>query len=124
MGPYGKQLVYHLQGGEEDQGEGAGEAWGFGRFPCTSGRIGGALEVADSYTRPRGDGQEVSRRWTVTVDCYCGLLWWTATLDCYGGLLRSVTVDHGLMGVGRGFIWQEGNHRQQVKVEVVKGKVN
>ena len=95
---------YHLQGGEEDQGEGAGEAWGFGRFPCTSGRIGGALEVADSYTRPRGDGQEVSRRWTATVDCYV------------------VTVDHGLMGVDRGFIWQEGNHRLQVKV--VKGKVN
>ena len=92
---------YHLQGGEEDQGEGAGEAWGFGRFPCTSGRIGGVLEVTDNYTRPRGDGQEVSRRWTATV-------------DCYGGLLRSVTVDHGLMDVGRGFIWQEGNHRQQV----------
>ena len=71
MGPYGKQLVYHLQGGEEDQGEGAGEAWGFGRFPCTSGRIGGVLEVTDNYTRPRGDGQEVSRRWTAT-ECDCG----------------------------------------------------
>ena len=38
--------------------------------------------------------------------------------------LRSGTEDGGLMGVGGGFMWKEGNHRLQVKGGVVKGKVN
>ena len=65
--------------------------FGLRRISLDRGRIGGATEVADSYTRPWGDGLEVSR----------------------SGLLRSGTGDHGLRGVGHSFIWQEGNHRLQ-----------
>ena len=52
--------------------------------------------------------------------------WWR--MDCELRIvdcgLRSGTEDRGLMGVGGGFIWKEGNHRLQVKGWVVKGKVN
>ena len=47
--------------------------------------------------------------------------WELRIVDCG---LRSGTEDRGLMGVGGGFIWKEGNHRLQVKGGVVKGKVN
>ena len=75
---------------------------GLWRISLDSGRIGGATEVADSYTRPWWDGLEVSWR---------GLLW-------------SGTGDHGLRDVGSSFIWQVGNHRRQVKVVLVKKQVN
>ena len=75
---------------------------GLRRISLDSGRIGGATEAADSYTRPWGDGQEVSR----------------------SGLLRSGTGDHGLRGVGSSLIWQVGNHRRQFKVVLGKKQVN
>ena len=88
--------------GEEDHEEGAGEAWASEDFPA---QVEGLVELLRWRTATLGSGG-MGRR------------------SAGSGLLRSVTVDHGLMGVGRGFIWQEGNHRLQVKVEVVKGKVN